>query len=81
VTELPDVDTTARLKALIADLFKCDPSRLGDDAGPGTVPGWDSLGHVTLIAAVQKEFGKEVPLEDAIAVESIADLVRVLDGV
>jgi acyl carrier protein len=73
------VDTNTRLRALIADLFKCDAATLTDDMGPGQVPGWDSLGHVTLIAAVQKEFGKEVPLEDAIEVESIADLVRVLD--
>ena len=73
------MDTNARLKALIADLFKCDPLQLRDDAGPGQVPGWDSLGHVTLIAAVQKEFGKEVPIEDAIEIESIADLVRILE--
>lgn len=73
------MDTNTRLRALIADLFKCDAATLTDDMGPGQVPGWDSLGHVTLIAAVQKEFGKEVPLEDAIEVESIADLVRVLD--
>ena len=73
------MDTSARLKTLIGDLFNCDPSRLSDEAGPGQVPGWDSLGHVTLIAAVQKEFGKEVPIEDAIEIESIADLVRILE--
>jgi acyl carrier protein len=53
VREPANVDTSARLKPLIGDLFNCDPSRLSDEAGPGQVPGWDSLGHVTLIAAVQ----------------------------
>ena len=73
------MDTRERLKNLIAEIFKCDPATLTDDVGPGQVPGWDSLGHVTLIAALQKEFGREISLEDAIDVESIADLVRVLD--
>lgn len=73
------MDTNARLKTLIAGLFKCDVAQLTDSVGPGDVPGWDSLGHVMLMAEIQKQFGKHVPIEDAIDVESIADLVAVLD--
>jgi len=73
------VTTNARLKTLIANLFKCDVAQLDDSVGPGDIPGWDSLGHVTLMAEIQKQFGTHVPLEDAIEVESIADLVGVLD--
>jgi acyl carrier protein len=71
--------TNVRLKELIANLFKCDVASLADTTGPGDIPGWDSLGHVTLMAEVQKVFGKHVPVEDAIEVESIADLTAVLD--
>jgi acyl carrier protein len=72
-------DTNAKLKLLIADLFKCDPSDVTDATGPGDIPGWDSLGHVTLMAEVQRQFGKHVPIEDAIEVESVADLGRILE--
>jgi len=72
-------DTSARLKVLIADLFKCDPSDVTEATGPGDIPGWDSLGHVTLMAEIQRQFPKPVPIEDAIEVESVADLVRILD--
>jgi acyl carrier protein len=75
------VDTNAQLKTLIANLFKCDAAQLTDSVGPGEVPGWDSLGHVTLMAEIQKQFGKHVPVEDAIEVESIADLVAILDRI
>ena len=75
------MSTNAQLKALIARLFNCDASQLTDDIGPGGIPGWDSLGHVTLMAAIQQEFGKQVPLEDAIEVESIADLTVILDRI
>jgi acyl carrier protein len=75
------VDTNARLKTLIANLFQCDVAQLTDQLGPGELPGWDSLGHVTLMAEIQKQFGKHVPVEDAIEVESIADLVVILDRI
>lgn len=72
-------DVAAKLKHLIAHLFKVSPDELSDQTGPGDVPGWDSLGHVTLMVEVQKQFGTHVPVEDAIEVESIADLVAVLE--
>jgi acyl carrier protein len=73
------VETKDQLKGLIANLFKCDVAQLTDDMGPGELPGWDSLGHVTLMAEIQKQFGKHVPVEDAIEVESIADLAAILE--
>lgn len=73
-----DGDINRQVKALIADLFRCDPADLTDATGPGDIPGWDSLGHVTLMVEIQKHFGSHVPVEDAIEVESIADLERIL---
>jgi acyl carrier protein len=67
-----------RVKQLVADLFKCDVTQVTDQTGPGEIPGWDSLGHVTLMAEIQKQFGSHVPVEDAIEVESVADLVAIL---
>ncbi|MGQ0734422.1 MAG: acyl carrier protein [Acidobacteriota bacterium] len=72
-------DTSAQLKALIADLFKCDVTDVTDATGPGDIPGWDSLGHVMLMAEVQRRFGRHVPVEDAIEVESVMDLARILE--
>jgi len=72
-------DTSQKLKMLIANLFKCNVADLIDATGPGDVPGWDSLGHVTLMAEIQKQFGTHVPVEDAIEVDSIAALSAVLD--
>jgi acyl carrier protein len=67
-----------KLKHLIAHLFKYPVEQLDDNVGPGDIPGWDSLGHVSLMAAIQEEFGSHVPVEDAIEVESIADLEKIL---
>jgi acyl carrier protein len=71
--------TTTALKQLIASLFKCSINDLTDQTGPGDIAGWDSLGHVMLMAAIQRELGWHVPVEDAIEVTSIADLQGILD--
>ena len=75
---MTETDLSTRLKQLIAHLFKVSADDLSDDVGPGDVPGWDSLGHVTLMVEIQKQFGTHVPVEDAIEVESIKDIVVLL---
>jgi acyl carrier protein len=72
-------DTNQRLRELIADLFQCSLDELSDTTGPGDVTGWDSLGHVSLMAEIHTVFGTHVPVEDAIEVESILDLVSIID--
>ena len=74
-------DTATQLKKLMADLFQCSESDLTDDTGPGDINGWDSLGHVTLMTEIQTRFGKHIPVEDAIEIESIAGIVKLLDSI
>ena len=76
---MTDTDVSTKLKQLIAHLFKVSEDELTDDVGPGDIPGWDSLGHVTLMVEIQKQFGTHVPVEDAIEVESIRDIVVLLE--
>lgn len=66
------------LKALIANLFECDINELTDDIGPGEVEGWDSLGHVSLMAEILDQMNVHIAVEDAIEVESIADIERLI---
>ena len=68
-----------RLTRLMADLFRCEPAEITDDVGPGDLPGWDSLGHVSLMSEIQREFDVHVPVEDALEVESFAGLVAIVE--
>lgn len=74
-------DISARLKKIMADLFRCDEAELTDDVGPGDINGWDSLGHVSLMSEIQNKFGTHIPVEDAIEIESIADIVTLLNSI
>jgi acyl carrier protein len=68
-----------KLLQLMAELFRCDIDDLADTTGPGDIPGWDSLGHVALMAEIHKQLGMHVPVEDAIEMESISDLLEILE--
>lgn len=46
-----------RLRAVCASVFNVEPSRLADDASPESIAEWDSLNHLTLVLAVEAEFG------------------------
>jgi acyl carrier protein len=45
----------------------------------GEVPGWDSLRHLTIIAAVEKEFGVRFKSLELLRLRSIGDLQALVD--
>jgi acyl carrier protein len=67
-----------RLKQIVVESLKISPSIYADDLKAGDVPEWDSLGHVTMLQAVQKGFDVTFEMTDAIEIESLGDLKRVL---
>ena len=50
---------------------------IGDDDGPGTVDGWDSLSHIRLIHALETRFDVRLP-DDALLGEQTAGSLRQL---
>ncbi|MGD0552239.1 MAG: acyl carrier protein [Sedimentisphaerales bacterium] len=42
------------------------------------VPGWDSMAHVGLILALQKEFAISIPPVDAIELTSVKSIIQYL---
>ena len=53
-----------------------DVSELNQEA----VPEWDSLAHVTLILAIENEFGVQVDAADAIELTSFDAIARFLES-
>jgi acyl carrier protein len=55
-----------------------DPGLLGDDASPGEVPNWDSLNHLTVVMAMESEFGVKLSIEDALEMRSVSAIRHIL---
>src|SRR5205814_7267183 len=51
----------ARVREVVARTFQLTPEQAGGALAMGSVPTWDSLGHMRLIAAVEDEFNVRLP--------------------
>ena len=61
----------ARLHAIFQTLFGPGVTRLSESDSPETIDGWDSMNHLSLMLALEDEFGVSFDAED------IANLVSV----
>lgn len=67
-----------RLRRVLADVLDVAPSSIGDDASPATIDRWDSLRHMSLLVAIEEEFG--VTLDDA-ALDELTSFAGARDAV
>ena len=59
-----------RLKEFLVTQFQVGRESITEDLSFGDLPQWDSLGHMSLMAAIEDQFGVEVNAD------AIADLVN-----
>jgi len=69
-----------RIKDLMAGILKVDISVLGDDLEIGDIQEWDSMHHVMIITGIEKEFGIKFQREELIDLETVADIVTLVEG-
>ena len=67
------------LEKLLRDtLFLPDSVQITDESGPGKLEGWDSLGHITFISAVENSFNVSFDMDEIIMIENLNDIKRML---
>lgn len=67
-----------RLQAVFRDVFDDDGIVLTDATTAKDIEGWDSLSHVTLVLAVQREFGVKIKPEAAAELENVGQFKKLL---
>jgi acyl carrier protein len=65
-----------RLEKIFCQAFGVD--KIDMSMSIDNVPGWDSMAHVGLIIALQKEFGLSIPPADALELTSIKNIIQYL---
>lgn len=48
---------TERIRSVMGAVFGVDPDSIDDNATPGRIEQWDSMRHMSLILALEDEFG------------------------
>jgi acyl carrier protein len=76
---VPESPIREKVKRIMAATFRVPAARIPDDATPENVAGWDSLGHIELMLALEMEFGVPLPTEaiiDLVSLEAIEGFLR-----
>ena len=63
----------------VANELKVDIALLDEDIGVGDIPEWDSLANIRLILSIEKKYQISIDAEDALEIETVADLIDFLE--
>lgn len=69
-----------RLKGVILRELKLDDWDLKDETHAYDVPGWDSLSHIGVLVAVEKEYGIRFKTSEVLRLKNLADLQTLVDS-
>ena len=60
-------DIEDRVRTVIAEVFDLMPDEVGPDTSTDTVEAWDSLQHLSLVLALEEEFGIHFDDEETVS--------------
>ena len=68
-----------KLKTVVANILGIMAEEVADDLSPVTNGSWDSLNHMNIITAVEKEFGVTMSMSDIQSIVDFATLKAVVE--
>ena len=69
-----------KLKSLILKELRLDDYEIKDDTQAYQIPGWDSLNHINVILAIEKEYKVRFKRFEVLKCKNIGDLQRLCDS-
>lgn len=73
------MSATSAARELLADALDIPLEQIQPTARIGEVEQWDSLAHMRILFAIEERIGRPMDPEDAVAIESLDDIVRLLE--
>lgn len=68
-----------RLASVFATVFRLSQSRVRPDLGPSEVQRWDSVGHVMLVAAVEREFSIQFDVDEIMEFTTFQSILSAIE--
>lgn len=69
-----------RLKKTILKVLRLEDYEINHDTRADEVPGWDSLNHINVILAVEKEYMVRFKNVEILKLKNIGDLQKLVDS-
>ena len=68
-----------KLSEIFSDVFD-DEITVNADTTSNDIEDWDSLSHITLIAAVEEAFGMHFSMKEVVGMNNVGELAQILAG-
>ncbi len=70
---------TEKFKSAILKELKLDEFEIKDETLANSIPGWDSLNHINVILAIEKEFSVKFKSIEVLKCKNVGDLQKLVD--
>lgn len=65
-----------RINVIFREVFNNEELTVSEESNSDTIEEWDSLNHINLISAVEKEFGIKFGMDEFMTVNSVNGIVE-----
>ena len=73
-----DKEIYERLNSVFREFFDDEEIELEDETTADDIEDWDSLNHITLMAAVEDEFGIRFTMGEFSGMENVGEMVEII---
>lgn len=67
-----------RLTEVFRDVFDDDSIEIDDETTADDIEDWDSIEHITLIGAVESEFGVRFKMGEVSGMKNVGEMVKII---
>jgi acyl carrier protein len=72
------IEIEDRLTQTVAEVLGVTPDLLSEESSPSTISSWDSLSHLSLVIALEQEFGVNLSAEQVLAMRNMRSIRTIL---
>ncbi len=73
-------DVLPKIQKAFQESFGIESSAVTLETAPAGVPGWDSMGHLTLATNLEQAFGVSFDVDELMEMENVRAIVRIIGG-
>jgi len=68
----------ATIEEVVSSVFGVERETVDESSSPETVEGWDSMGHVNLVAALEQRFNVSIDIDDVMHMANVGQIRQIL---
>lgn len=71
-------DAKKRLNSIFCDVFDDNTITITDDTSSDDLEDWDSIEHISLITAVEDEFGMKFKIKEVSGMKNVGEMLDII---